>query len=134
VTGALVFGPNDEIFVGRQAELAAFVDVTARVQEGQPRLVTIEGESGIGKTTLVRRSLASVPGFSVLSARADPAESDLDYGISSMLALSRSSTRGPHGPTGSPRWTGPTRSWPPSWKTWGERRLRKVIWPWPPRT
>jgi AAA ATPase domain len=86
VTVALAGGPKDEIFVGRQAELAGFVDVMARVRQGQPWLVTIEGESGIGKTPLVRRSLASVPGFGILSARADPAESDLDYGIVEQLS------------------------------------------------
>ena len=86
MTVSLAGGPKDEIFVGREAELAGFADVMARVRQGQPWLVTIEGESGIGKTALVRRSLASAAGFSVLSARADPAESDLDYGIVEQLS------------------------------------------------
>ena len=56
---SLVGGPKDDVFVGRQAELSALLEVVARVEEGQPWLVTVEGESGIGKTALVKRGLAS---------------------------------------------------------------------------
>ena len=102
-------GQKTQIFVGREAELAGFADVMARARQGQPWLVTIEGESGIGKTALVRRSLASAAGFSVLSARADPAESDLDYGIVEQLSrgvdgrlLGRYPLLGGDGPRSSP--------------------------------
>ncbi len=68
MSGSLAGGPKDAVFVGRQAELAAFADVLTGVRQGQPWLVTVEGESGIGKTALVRRCLASATGFAVLSA------------------------------------------------------------------
>ncbi len=77
--------PPLEVFVGRAAELARTAQVVASVQTGQPWLVTIEGEPGVGKTALARRSLAGTgtgsEGFRVLSARADQAEADLDFGL-----------------------------------------------------
>jgi DNA-binding CsgD family transcriptional regulator len=75
------------VFVGRTAELAQVTDVIARVKVGQPWLVTIEGEPGVGKTALARRGLAEaeVSGLTVLPARADQAEADLDFGIVDQL-------------------------------------------------
>ncbi len=55
--------------------------MVARVRQGQPWLVTIEGESGVGKTALARRLMASAAGLTLLWARADPGETDLDHGI-----------------------------------------------------
>ena len=37
------------VFVGRAAELAQVTEVIARVQAGQPWLVAIEGDPGVGK-------------------------------------------------------------------------------------
>jgi len=73
------------VFVGRAAELAGLADVLARVRGGQPWLVTIEGESGAGKTALARRGLAAA-GLAAWWARGDPAETDLEYGIVGQLA------------------------------------------------
>ncbi len=89
--------PPLEVFVGRAAELARMAQVVASVETGQPWLVTIEGEPGVGKTALARRSLAGTAtgpgtgnatgtgsgteGFRVLSARADQAEADLEFGL-----------------------------------------------------
>ena len=50
-------GPHD-VFVGRSAEIARITEVIARVQAGEPWLVAIEGDPGIGKTSLVRHCLA----------------------------------------------------------------------------
>jgi DNA-binding CsgD family transcriptional regulator len=72
-------------FVGRAAELARVAEVMARVETGQPWLVAIEGEPGVGKTALARRCLAEATGLRVLSARADQAEIDLDFGIVDQL-------------------------------------------------
>jgi DNA-binding CsgD family transcriptional regulator len=73
------------VFVDRAGEQARFADVVTRVRAGEAWLVTVEGESGIGKSALVRRCLDAAGGFTVLSARADPAETDLDYGIVGQL-------------------------------------------------
>jgi ATP-dependent Clp protease ATP-binding subunit ClpA len=40
-----------DVFVGRAAELARVAEVVTRVQAGQPWLVTIEGDPGLGKTS-----------------------------------------------------------------------------------
>src|SRR5215831_10541290 len=85
VTFLLAEGPEEDVFVGRAAELARLADVLARVRRGQPWLVTIEGESGVGKTALARRSLVSSAGLTVLWARADLGEADVEYGIIGQL-------------------------------------------------
>ena len=86
VTSLRPGGPEEDVFVGRKAELVLLADVMARVRDGQPWLVTIEGESGVGKTALARRFLAAETGLTVLRARADPGEADLEYGIIEQLA------------------------------------------------
>ena len=75
------------VFVGRSAELGRVAEVIAQVEAGQPWLVTIEGEPGVGKTALARRCLAGPgpAGFRVLPARADQAEADLDFGLVDQL-------------------------------------------------
>ena len=77
--------PPLEVFVGRAAELARVAEVMARVAAGQPWLVAIEGDPGVGKTSLARRCLAGASGLRVLSARADQAETDLDFGLVDQL-------------------------------------------------
>ena len=72
-------------FVGRATELARVAEVIARVASGQPWLVAIEGDPGMGKTTLARHCLAEAPGLTVLSARASQGETDLDFGIADQL-------------------------------------------------
>jgi DNA-binding CsgD family transcriptional regulator len=77
--------PPLDVFVGRAAELARVADVIAGVEAGQPWLVAIEGDPGVGKTALARRCLAQASGLTVLSARADQAETDLDFGLVDQL-------------------------------------------------
>jgi predicted ATPase len=74
-----------DVFVGRTAELARMSEVAARVEGGQPWLVAIEGDPGVGKTALARRCLAQAPGLRVLSARGGQAETDLDFGLADQL-------------------------------------------------
>ena len=73
------------VFVGRSAEIARITEVITRVQAGEPWLVVVEGDPGIGKTALIRHCLARAADLKVLSARADPAENDLDLGIAEQL-------------------------------------------------
>ena len=40
-----------DVFVGRAAELARVAEVFARVETGQPWLVAIEGDPGVGKSS-----------------------------------------------------------------------------------
>jgi DNA-binding NarL/FixJ family response regulator len=73
------------VFVGRAAELARMAEAIAMVAAGQPWLVAVEGDPGVGKTVLARRGLAAGTGLRVLSARADRAEADLDFGLVDQL-------------------------------------------------
>jgi predicted ATPase len=74
-----------DVFVGRAAELAQASEVVSRVAAGQPWLVAIEGDPGVGKTALARRCLTGESGLRVLSARAGQAETDLDFGLVDQL-------------------------------------------------
>jgi hypothetical protein len=74
-----------DVFVGRAAERGQLAEVVARVEAGQPWLVAIEGDPGVGKTALVRRCLAEAAGLRVLQARASLPEADLDFGIVDQL-------------------------------------------------
>jgi DNA-binding SARP family transcriptional activator len=54
---------DEEVFVGREAALRQLVEELARAAVGRGRVVTVSGEPGIGKTSLLRRfaKLAGVP-------------------------------------------------------------------------
>jgi DNA-binding CsgD family transcriptional regulator len=70
------------------------------VEAGQPWLVAIEGDPGVGKTSLARRCLAQAPGLKVLSARGDQAETDLDFGLVDQLLRAARGISQPVLPTG----------------------------------
>ncbi len=90
-----------DLFVGRAAALASVAEVLTRVEAGQPWLVAIEGDPGVGKTALARRCLTGAAGLRVLSARAGQAETDLDFGIVDQL-LRMAGGAVPAAGTGSP--------------------------------
>jgi len=69
-----------DVFVGRAAERGQLAEVVARVEAGQPWLVAIEGDPGVGKTTLVRRCLAEAAGLRVLQAWASLSAAAMDFG------------------------------------------------------
>ena len=74
-----------DVFVGRVVELARIAEVLTQVEAGQPWLVAIEGDPGMGKTALARRGLAQATGLKILSARGDQTETDLDFGLVDQL-------------------------------------------------
>ena len=82
---AVADGAPPEVFVGREAQLRQIGDIVARVDDGEPWLVVIEGESGIGKSALGRRAAARAQPHALLMGRADRAEIDLDYGVVEQL-------------------------------------------------
>ena len=49
-----------------------------RARDGDPSIVVVEGEAGIGKTAFVRRCLTYAEDFVVLTASADESERNLD--------------------------------------------------------
>ena len=92
--------PPLDLFVGRAAELARVAEVVARVEAGHPWLVAIEGDPGMGKTALARHGLSAAAGLRVLSARADQAEADLDFGIADQVLRSAGGAFGTAWPEG----------------------------------
>jgi DNA-binding CsgD family transcriptional regulator/tetratricopeptide (TPR) repeat protein len=76
-------------FVGRDGELTAVGEALAAARTGQPRIVAVEGEPGIGKTALLRHCARMAPDARVVWASGDPAESDLDGGLVRQLLAAR---------------------------------------------
>jgi DNA-binding CsgD family transcriptional regulator len=68
-------------FVGRTAELDVLANAMEAARRGEPQIVWIEGEAGIGKTAFIRRFLTTVQDVQVLQASGEESETTLDYGV-----------------------------------------------------
>ena len=67
-------------------------------RSGEPRVVLVEGEGGIGKSTLLARFASRLAGATVLRAGGDEAELLLPYGVvGQLVASARGSGGGPPG-------------------------------------
>ena len=77
-----------EVFVGRADELAVLEAAAAAARRGQPRVVLVEGEAGVGKSSLLARFASGLAGAAVLRAGGDEAELLLPYGIVGQLTAS----------------------------------------------
>ncbi len=75
-----------DVFVGRLPELAALAAALSAVRAGEPKVVVLQGEAGIGKSSLVRDFLARhqqcIP---IVTASCDEAEAFLPYGVIQQL-------------------------------------------------
>ncbi|MEU9130592.1 AAA family ATPase [Kitasatospora sp. NPDC048540] len=79
-------GVWEQGLAGRTGELKVLTECRSAVARGDPWLVMVLGEPGIGKTALVRRALAEGPdGLQVCWASCDQAERDIRYGVVSQL-------------------------------------------------
>src|SRR4051812_36356029 len=82
-------GRPAEVFVGRRAEVDEIAAALADADEGHPRIVALEGDAGMGKTSLLARALDRCRehpgGATVLRGGGDAAESDLAYGLLDQL-------------------------------------------------
>ena len=90
-SGLTVVGMASEVFVGRGRELAVLTGLAARARADQPRVVLIEGDAGMGKSSLLAKFVPAVGGAAVLRASGDEGESKLGYGvISQVVSAARS--------------------------------------------
>jgi Cdc6-like AAA superfamily ATPase len=73
------------VFVGRQSELRALHDAFGQASGGHSQLLLVEGEAGIGKTTLVERFVSELQATRVLRASGDEAESHVPFATADQL-------------------------------------------------
>src|SRR3954454_5160631 len=73
------------VFVDRETELRALHDAFATASSGQPRVLIVEGEAGIGKRTLVERFLADLDETVALRAAGDESEAHVAFAIADQL-------------------------------------------------
>jgi DNA-binding CsgD family transcriptional regulator/tetratricopeptide (TPR) repeat protein len=74
-----------QVFVGRERELAALNAALSSARSGEPRVVMLEGEAGIGKSSLVFEFQATHRQMLALVAGAEEAESAIPFGIVQQL-------------------------------------------------
>ena len=85
--GVRVPGQRVGVFVGRDDAMAAMDEELLAAAEGNPRVVWIEGEAGIGKTSLLRQFLATArDGRHVVWASAAEEERSLAFGLVDQVA------------------------------------------------
>jgi DNA-binding CsgD family transcriptional regulator len=72
-------------FVGRSDELSVLTDGLRAAASGRATTVLLEGEAGIGKTTLIERFLTGVPSARVLRASGDESEADVRFAVADQL-------------------------------------------------
>ncbi len=84
-----------EFFVGRAGELAALDAEMRAVRTGQPRVVLVEGEAGIGKSSLLARFTSANQDACLLWASGEESELLLAWGVvDQLLAAARSAGAG----------------------------------------
>ena len=80
--------PGWGVFVGRADELAMLEAAAAAARGGHPKVVLVEGDAGIGKSSLLARFAAGLADAAVLRASGDEAELLLPYGVVGQLVAS----------------------------------------------
>jgi DNA-binding CsgD family transcriptional regulator/tetratricopeptide (TPR) repeat protein len=76
------------VFVGRAEELAVLEAAAAEACGGHPKVVLVEGEAGIGKSSLLARFAGALTDAAVLRASGDEAELLVSYGMVGQLVAS----------------------------------------------
>ncbi len=68
-----------EVIVGRTRERSELDAVLEAARDGRSSVVVLHGEAGIGKSTLLRETVAAADGFRVLRARGYESERDIPF-------------------------------------------------------
>lgn len=76
---------RETAFVGRHAQLALLRGELSTAFAGDHRVVVVEGDGGIGKTTLVDQVVGQLPEGIVIRASGDESESALTWGVVTQL-------------------------------------------------
>jgi AAA ATPase domain len=87
-----------EYFVGRTEELAALEAAMRAVRAGQPRAVLVEGEAGVGKSSLVSHFAAEHPDACFLWVSGEESEMSLAWGVADQLLAAARSAAGESAP------------------------------------
>ncbi len=74
-------GLEVDVLVGRQLELARLREVGTELAGGRGAVISIVGEMGIGKTRLLKETMAGIAVETVLSLRGEPYGSSSPYGM-----------------------------------------------------
>ncbi len=69
------------VFVNRVRELDVLQQAFADAADGRSRTLIVEGESGIGKTTLIERFLSGLDDAHVVRASGDATETDIEFAL-----------------------------------------------------
>ena len=75
------------VFVGREAELTLLSDLAERARVNQPQVALIEGEAGVGKSSLLAKLGSSLGNAKVLRASGAEDESHLAYGLVAQIVM-----------------------------------------------
>ncbi len=81
----LVGNAATSVFVDRETEFAALQSAFETASRGHAQTLLIEGEAGIGKTTLVERFIGQLPGTRLLRASGDESEMHVPFAMADQL-------------------------------------------------
>jgi DNA-binding CsgD family transcriptional regulator len=92
--------PGARAFVGRGPELDRLGDLLADAMAGRPRIALVEGEAGLGKSSLITEFLGRHLGLPALAASGEVSEQALPWGLVRQLARRAAGGPSPGGPGG----------------------------------
>ena len=75
------------VFVGREAELTLLSDLAEQARANEPQVALIEGEAGVGKSSLLAKFGQSLGDAKVLRVSGEENEAHLAYGLVAQLVM-----------------------------------------------
>ncbi len=84
--GSVQYSPPERVFAGRALELELLAKALAAASSGEPQIALVQGEAGIGKSSLVFEFLGRHPELPVIAASGEAAEAVLAFGVVQQFA------------------------------------------------